>query len=338
MSGSNKHKTKHKKQRPVRIALTILALTLSAALLLCAVLLIAPLTERVDAVPVEGAERWMGRLDDAALLNELFLPGTHCSAAQYTPRAFFTKCQALDIGAQLRAGYRCLDLRLGSTAGGDGFLLLCGAGACKTGLFGSELSLDDTLSACYAFLEENATETVLLLLRADDESMSVRSVQLLLDAYIREAPQYWLLTDRVPTLGEARGKLVLLRGWEDEIGLCSAAGIPCLWRDQSGAEDVNLNAAAQDQGSYMLWVQDRSDYDADAKWAAFLGGVRSTENGAVSLNILGTTGEGAYGHPYEYARDLNARLMDVEDSRLGGWILVDFGSSALAERIYRLNF
>lgn len=338
MSSTRKRKNKHKKRVPLRVALTVLALALAAAVLLGSVLLIAPLTERVDGRPASGSENWMARLNGETPLNELILPGTRNSAAVFTPRAFFTKCQSLDVGAQLGAGYRMLDLRLGVTERGDGFRLLCDGGVCKTGLFGRELTLDELLAPCYAFLDAHPTETVLLALRLGDDRVSVRSAQLLLDAYIREAPQYWLLTDALPVLDEARGKLVLLRGWEDAIGLNEEAGVPFAWRDQGGFEDLTLSAVPEDQGSYLLWVQDRYEYDAEDKWSTFLNGFRSTEDGAASLNILGTKGESSYGHPYEFAKELNARLMELEGSRLRGWILVDFGSAPLAERIYRLNF
>lgn len=335
MSSSKKRKTKHRRRGALRLALTVLALTLGTLILLCAVVLIAPLTERVDGSPAAGAESWMARLEDASPLNELILPGTHNSAAQDTPRAFFTKCQALGIGEQLRAGYRYLDLRLVQTDAGDAFLLSCGGGLCKTG-GGKALTLDEVLAQCYAFLDAQPTETVLLACSLE-ENADVRGAQLLLDAYIRESPKYWLLTDTLPTLGEARGRLVLLRGWEDEVGLRQAAGISFRWRDQGGYEDLSLNAEMEEQNGYTLWVQDRYAYGAEAKWDAFLSGVRGTAEGAISLSFLSTRGESAYGHPYEFAKELNARLMEAEDARLGGWIVVDFGSAPLAERIYRLN-
>ena len=339
MSRAVKRRKQNKKPHgPLRVALVILALTLTAALALFAVLFIAPLTETADATGVEGSADWMRRLDDDTPLGEIVLPGTHNSAARYCKLAFFTKCQALSIREQLQAGFRYLDLRLAVTERGDGFLLTHGAYCCKNALFGDDLTLDEVLAACYAFLDEHPGETVLLAVRQEDSRRSDRDCELLLDAYVRENPQYFLAADTIPTLGQARGKLVLLRRWDDAVGLREEAGIPLRWHDQSGFENTGLNAAVEDMGSYTLYVQDRWEYDAEAKWAAFLAGRRSTADGAVSLNFLSTKGETRYGHPYEYAKDLNARLMEADDSALGGWIVVDFGSAALAERIYRLNF
>lgn len=332
-----KRKPNRGRSRALLAALTVLLLILAAGLVLGGVLLIAPLTERPDGTAVDGSADWMRRLNDEQPLNEIALPGTHNSAAVYTPYAFFTKCQAMSIREQLEAGFRYLDLRLGATEARDGFRLLHGAYPCQTRLFGKDLTFDEVLAQCRAFLDEHPSETVLLALKLEDDSLTTRECQFLLDAYVREDPEAWLLTDRIPTLGQARGKLVLLRRWEDEVGLRKEAGIPLRWRDQGGFEDTGLNAAAEEQGFYMLYVQDRYEYDADAKWEAFLAGIRMPEEGAVSLNYLSTKGETRYGHPYEYAKELNARLLEADEDALDGWILVDFGSAPLAEKIYRHN-
>ena len=342
MSNAVKHKAppkknKRKRNRVLRVFLLILGLTLAAALVLAGVLVIAPLTERADPAVVSGSADWMRKLDDAMPLNEIALPGTHNSAAQYTELAFFTKCQSLGIREQLDAGFRYLDLRL-TMENGDSFRLTHDVYRCKTDLFGPSLTLDDVLADCYGFLDEHPGETVLLAVRQESGDESIRSCQLVLDAYIREAPERWCLSDTIPTLGEARGKLVLLRRWEDEVGLRELSGIPLRWRDQGGYGDLSLNSAAEEQADYTLYVQDRYEYDAADKWSCFLAGRRGTEDGAVSLNFLSTKGETVYGHPYEYAKELNARLLEADDAELGGWIIVDFGSAVIAERIWRLNF
>ncbi len=338
MSKAKNRKSHKKKKRPVlRAFLIVLALALTAALALGGVLLIAPLTETADPVALPGSADWMAQLNDEQPLNELFLPGTHDSAAQYCALAFFTKCQALSIHQQLEAGFRLLDLRLAVNERGDGFILTHGDYACRTSPFGGTLTLDDVLAACYVFLDEHPGETVLLALRQETGDRSTRECQLLLDAYIRENPRYWLAADTIPTLGEARGKLVILRRWDDEIGLREEAGIPFRWRDQGGFEDQSRSAVDEDMGSFLLHVQDRWEYDTEPKWAAFVEGLRQPGEGEVSLSFLSTKGETRYGHPYEYAKELNARLLDADEGSIEGWIVVDFGDAAIAEKIYRQN-
>lgn len=332
-----KKKISKKKSGPLRAALIVVLLMLAAAVLLGAVLVLAPLIERADPTPVEGSADWMRRVDDETPLNEIVLPGTHASAAVHTPRAFFTKTQSLNITEQLKAGFRLLDLQLAATEGGSGFRLLYEGSACRVSQYGRDLTLDDVLAQCRAFLYDHPTETVLLSLRLTDPSLSTRRAQLLLDAYMRENPQVFLFTDTIPTLGEARGRMVILRSWADELGLREAAGLPLRWRDQGGSEDLVLQPSAEELESFTLYVQDRYQYPVEDKWDAFLGGLHGTEDGAVSLSFLSTAGDSRYGHPFEYAKDLNSRLAEY-DGTLQGWILVDFGSAAIAQRIWRENF
>ena len=57
----------------------------------------------------------------------------------------------------------------------------------------------------------------------------------------------------------------------------------------------------------------------------------------LSISFLSTKGSSPVGHPYGLAKTLDAELMDMTDP-LNGWIVVDFGSPAIAARIYETNF
>ena len=62
------------------------------------------------------------------------------------------------------------------------------------------------------------------------------------------------------------------------------------------------------------------------------------DGGAVRISFLSTKGTAKYGHPYSFAKTLNAKLMAEDTASLDGWIIVDFGSAGLAEHIYKANF
>ena len=310
---------------------------LMVLILVVLVLLLLPLAERGDRHPVEGSADWMARLDDGLPLNRIVLPGTHDSATQYVQLAFFSKCQGLSVGEQLEAGYRYLDIRLGEDESGKALMLMHGFTKCKTG-FGPKsapLYLEDVLGECFAFLVQHPGETVLFCVKHEYGDMDDAAFAALLDEYLQNNPERWLLTDSIPTLGEARGKLVLLRRYEAD------AGLPLLWENQSGSEDTGLNTAANPNGAYTLYVQDRYEYDLDQKWSAFRAGM---DNGAgvgdISLNFLSTKGSFAYGHPYFFARTLNQRLqaLPLRPEAFPGWIVVDFGGAPLARHIYEVNF
>ena len=317
----------------------LLALVLAALLLVLLGMLVLPLTEGADTTPVPGSTDWMAALPDDTPLSALVIPGTHDSATQYVQLAYFSKCQALSVGKQLEAGFRYLDIRLGDGDKGGPPLLMHGFTKCKVSAFGTALTLDDVLADCCGFLARHPTETVLFVVKHEHGEKPDAAMAETLNAFIGARPQSWLVTDTMPTLGEARGRLVLLRRWEDEAGLGARAGLPLLWEDQKGQADPYLNTAVTDEGAYRLWVQDRFEYGADDKWAAFTAGLDAPrEAGDVLLSFLSTKGTGTYGHPYRFAKRLNAQLLELDSAALRGWIAVDFGSPKLAEHIYSANF
>ena len=331
---------RRRRRRTGRVLWLSFILTLLLILLAGALLLI-PLLERGDRRTDAAGADWMARLDDGLALSRIQIPGTHDSATQYVQLAFFSRCQALSIREQLDAGFRYLDIRLGDA--GQALQLMHGFTQCKTG-FGKEagpLYLDAVLAQCYAFLDEHPRETLLFAVKQEYGEASVAEFQALLDGYIRRDEERWLLGGEMPKLGEARGKLVLLRRYEDAAKLGERAGLPLLWAEQSGTEDTSLAIAANDNEGCPLWVQDRYEYDAAAKWSAFQAGLKQElDIGQTALHFLSTKGPLPYGHPYYYARALNGKLLEkrFEAGRFYGWIVVDFGSAALARQIYRLNF
>lgn len=327
-----------KKTGAGRVILRILGLLLALILCAAAFFLLWPLTEHGDRSAVDGSADWMGRLDGSLPISDIALPGTHDSATQYVQLAWFSKCQSLDVGWQLDAGARYLDIRLG--ADGERLQLMHGFTKCRTSALGGTLYLDKVLRQCYAFLDAHPTEAVVFAVKQEHGDESVAAFEALLNAYVQASPAHWLLTDTIPTLDEARGKLVLMRRYEDEAGLGAAAGIPLLWPNQNGHDDVSLHTAVTDNGSYRLWVQDRYEYDAQDKWAAFTAGI--AQNGAapgdVALHFLSTKGTAAYGHPFGFAKTLNARLAETPSGELSGWIVLDYFSAPLAAHIYETNF
>ncbi len=335
---SAKKTEEKKKLRPLRLILRILGGILAALLLVLLVMFIIPLTETGDQTPVEGSADWMARLDDSTPLDAVVIPGTHDSGTEYVQLAFFSKCQAKDIAGQLEAGYRYLDIRL--AVDGEGMKLMHGFTNCRSGAmpWNGKLTLDEVLEDCYVFLAEHPTETVIFAVKQEHGDESVADFQQILNTYVQKEPEFWLLTDSIPTVGEARGKIVLLRRYEDEAGLGSDAGIPLLWENQNGHEDVSLNTVREDNGSYTLWVQDRYEYGTEDKWAAFCAGLETAETGDsnVAIHFLSTKGTATFGHPYHFASTLNGKLMEREE--LSGWIVVDFASAPLAEHIYEFNF
>lgn len=329
-----------KKQRSKARKLLHLLWILPLLLLLTVftLLYIVPAFETADKTAAADSADWMSKLPDDRSLGEVVLPGTHDSATENVQLAYFSKCQALDVGEQLNAGFRYLDIRL--AADGERLKLMHGFTNCTTSGFpwAGALYLETVLEQCDAFLTAHPTETVVFAVKQEHGDESVADFERLLDAYIRQKPELWLLTDHIPTVGEARGKLVLMRRYADEAGLGAQSGIPLLWENQNGHDDVSKNIASHDNGSYTLFVQDRYEYDAPDKWAAFAAGQANGETGSdrISVHFLSTKGTATFGHPYKFAKALNPKLLQTES--LTGWIVVDFASAKLAEHIWSQNF
>lgn len=300
---------------------------------------LVPALENVDRTPVEGAADWMKGLPDDMPLSDVVLPGTHDAATKNVQLAFITRCQALTIAEQLDAGFRYLDIRL--AASGEKLKLMHGFTAClKSGWpWASTLFYDDVLSDSYAFLKAHPTETIVFAVKHEYGSETPEQLEALLSAYIAQDPDMWLLTDSIPTVGEARGKIVLVRHYEDKNQPVPTVGLPCYWQTQNGHNDVSLNAATHKNGSYTLIIQDRYEYDPADKLNAFRSGVAAGQTGEtfLTINFLSTKGTAAFGHPYGLAKKLNPALLGSNDA-LKGWIVTDFGSAKLAQRIYQTNF
>ena len=327
-------------KKGVRLLLMGLGGVLAALLLAAAVLFTIPLTERVDAAPVAGSADWMARLPDDTPLGGLSIPGTHDAGTQYVQLGFFSKCQARSIGQQLEDGFRYLDIRL--AVSGNGLGLNHGFCECRTGAapWSGRLMLEDVLEDCYAFLTAHPTETVIFAVKREHGDESVAEFQRVLDRYVQEDVERWYLGSELPSLGEARGRLILLRRYDDEAGLGKNAGIALTWPNQNGYDDPEMTFSDQgcSVGSLALAVQDRYEYDKGEKWAAFCAEVGDPD--AVVLRFLSTKGHMTFGHPYRYARELNPRLLALcEDQDVFlGWTVIDFGNARLAAAIYEQNF
>ena len=326
-------------------AIKIILFVLLCLVLVAAVfLIIIPMTETRSNIEIEGSQTWMAKIPDEKHLEDIYIPGTHDSASKNAQLAYFSKCQASDIYTQLIDGYRYLDIRLGvrDTKEGSVLTLYHGFCKCKKGPWpwSAALDLDDVLAQCYSFLEENPSETVVFAVKMEQGSDEAQ-FQKLLHSYIDKDSNKWYLSDNIPTLGDCRGKLVLMRRYEDVNKLGKRSGIQLFWEDQGGNDDISLNISEEPQDNYLLLVQDRYKYSVKDKWNAFKESL--TDNSNISarhliLNFLSTNGTPAYGHPYSYAKDLN-RMLLAEDltEHAPFWAVFDFSDALIAQKVYGLN-
>ena len=166
---------------------------------------------------------WMGDISDDTILSNITVPGTHDSCAE--SNIPFVRTQYLSITKQMEAGLRFLDLRC--RVHSDGQLYMYHGGIPIN--MPMYLKLDKVMNEVFTFLSRNGkpTETVLVSINNDDVSGKIpREVFYnAVKRHIDQAPRYddgserWITARTPVTLGDARGKAVLLRRYHPDPSL-----------------------------------------------------------------------------------------------------------------------
>lgn len=166
---------------------------------------------------------WMEELRDDLLLSSLSIPGTHNTPTCHVA-APSVRCQAVSPREQLENGVRFFDVRVQpqypDDPGKDELILV--HSAFPIALTGNKY-FRELLRDIEDFLRRNPSETLILSLKregtgkATDEQLS----RILRDHYAKPGNN-WYTEPRVPTLGEVRGKIVLIRRFNLEDRLKKA--------------------------------------------------------------------------------------------------------------------
>ncbi|MET9802998.1 phosphatidylinositol-specific phospholipase C [Streptomyces sp. NPDC006368] len=161
-------------------------------------------TALLGAAPAPRAlstQDWMAGLGDATPLRALTIPGTHNSGAP--AGGLWVACQNTGVAQQLSSGIRFLDIRCRVT--GDAFAIHHGA-YYQNRMFG------DVLIACRDFLAAHPSETVLMRVKQEYSEDSDATFRRIFDLYLdaKGWRPLFRIGDGLPSLGEARGRVVLL--------------------------------------------------------------------------------------------------------------------------------
>ena len=183
---------------------------------------------------------WMRSLRDETPLSALSIPGTHNSPTYH--RALpSVRCQVKPVLEQLQQGIRFLDIRVQPESpldpSKDGLVLV--HGVFPISLHGAQ-HFRTLANEVLRFLEQNPSETIIMSLKREGpgSATDAQLSRILRDHYVGDVNR-WFTAPRVPTLGEARGKIVLIRRFnlEDRLniewggaGWCIDAGI---WADNT---------------------------------------------------------------------------------------------------------
>ncbi|MDB4958477.1 MAG: phosphatidylinositol diacylglycerol-lyase [Myxococcales bacterium] len=193
---------------------------------------------------------WMSRVTDMRYLTELSIPGTHDAGARFEPYPGLSKAQELTIAQQLAAGVRFFDIRCRHVD--NQFLIYHGA-------IDQNQTFDEVLATMFGFLDAHPKEALIVSIKEESvASGATRTFEETFATYVAQARDRWFLEAGVPLLGDARGKLVLLRRFP-------ATSLP-LGIDASPWAD---NATFSIANAASLRVQDAYKVSDDAsKWTA----------------------------------------------------------------------
>lgn len=290
---------------------------------------------------------WMKYVDDNKFLDELSIPGTHdsgtCSVDNDTePQSSQVKCQQDYIPTQLLEGIRYFDIRLGK---GDDpgidhgvFYLLK-----KDGHF---LHLSDVIGYFKTFLNENPSEALIMLASRGNDEATDESITTAFAKVMDENPNLFYTSSRVPTLGEVRGKIVLLRRfrlagnsvsghtwgldlteWDGKIKAHSDSTTMCLVQDARGFEAIGETGDKEPyctkvyaQDKYKLTGTDKLSWVDNAlkettgrtrnkvDVADDAGATVQVQERCWSINYTSCTGLSHGGNPFTSARVVNEHL------------------------------
>lgn len=294
---------------------------------------------------------WQSLLPDSTPLSIINLPGTHNSSTQFVNLSPFSRCQCKSIGKQLEAGARLLDIRL--TLSGEEFTAVHGIANCrssknrKSALLSFKMIFDDIKT----FIELNPTETIIVGLKMDRGDNVDDFFPAIYINFIQAYSAIWFLENRIPTLGECRGKLVLLRrcdlGKSDIIfnDLNSGLNFTKMSSQESEKSSVPLPYQVETltgkSKAFSIVLQDDFMLNPIAKWKKAVKPMLENAKPGINtttINFLSTAGFPYF--PCNNARYVNLKFerFNLKPKKFYGWLVLDFLTEKLAAKVISSNF
>jgi 1-phosphatidylinositol phosphodiesterase len=214
----------------------------------------------------------MGAIAGSTSIAGLSIPGTHDTGARFEETPGTLKCQDLTVPDQLVAGVRYLDIRCRNVSN-------------KFDIYHrtlyQNLSFDEVLQSIFEFFASNPGETIIMSVKQEQPaSDSTNTFEQTFDAYTAQHPERWYLAPTVPTLDQARGKIVLIRRFD---AMSAPKGLDAtVWADNT--------TFTIDNGSAKLRIQDYYEFtDNDAKWATITSLFSEAKQGDPGVLFLNNT-------------------------------------------------
>ena len=189
----------------------ITLICLSAVLLIilctaCGVMIVAN-SQNDNSNPTQQLSQWMSMIKDETLLKSVVIPGAHDAGTKGL--SYMAETQNRDTADMLRCGTRYFDLRVSKTKNGE---LKIYHGPFKG------VTLDSVLEQITQFLKEYPTEALILDFQHFDNGADTDTKTKVLTLPVVEAQGDFVDFVDSLTLGEVRGKCLILWGTDSADG------------------------------------------------------------------------------------------------------------------------
>lgn len=289
-----------------------------------------------------NTEGWMSQIDSGRLISLINIPGTHNSCTKHIALRYLCKCQNKSVYEQLSMGVRYLDLRVELSKGR--LKLVHSVIDCRPGILPfKKLWLEDIIDQCARFVQKNMSETVIVNFQTDDGRDRAGASDALFGSYIFPNADLWFAENRIPFLGECRGKLILARRnpLSEKYKFDDGNSGMNLWGSESGVKNRRLiHSAVSGEVLFKVTLQDDYMVAPKRKWSEFvlpcLVGERADET-TLLVNYL--SANNGYNSPKITANYVNKKFIEYELKKGDhyGIICADYMTKELSEKIINSN-
>lgn len=188
---------------------TLIFISAVLILILCTVgaLIITANSQNDNSTPTKELSQWMSMIKDETLLKDVVIPGAHDAGTKGLP--YLAETQDRDTADLLACGTRYFDLRVSKMK--DGELKI------YHGPF-TGATLDSVLQQITQFLHENASEALILdFQHFENDAQTDTKTKVLTLPVVHAQGDFVQFVDNL-TLGEVRGKCLILWGSDSADG------------------------------------------------------------------------------------------------------------------------
>ena len=190
-----------------KVTLISVSAVLLVILIFASVIMIVANSQNDNSTPTKELSQWMGMIKDDTLLKNVVIAGAHDAGTKGL--SYLAETQDRNTADMLACGTRYFDLRVSKTKDGQ---LKIFHGPFKG------VTLDSVLAAIGKFLDENPTEALILDFQHFENSAEKDTKEKVLTLPVIHADGDFVEYVDSLTLGEARGKCLVLWGADSADG------------------------------------------------------------------------------------------------------------------------